>query len=108
MTVIHAWPATPSTAAAMALLHAHRAAQIATGRRVAEYIIKRRGKTNCREVWEIMRLTGVLDTTVKDHWLGALFRDRTRFKPTGKFVIPTLPRGTLIHAQRPVMEWTSV
>ena len=99
---------TPSTAAAMALLRQRRAAQIALGQQVARHLIMRRGKTNSREVWEVMRMTGVLDTTIKDHWLGALFRDRKQFKWTGVYVTPRLPNGTLIHAQRPVKEWTSV
>jgi hypothetical protein len=107
MSVWHYTP-TPSTAAAMAVLRAHRAAQIAIAQQVAVHLIRRKGKTNSREVWEVMRLTGVLDTTVKDHWLGAVFRDKAVFKWTGTYVIPTLPNGTLIHQQRHVKEWTLI
>jgi len=96
---------TASTEEAMALLRAHRAAQIAKGQEVAEYLIRRQGKTNSRQVWETMRDTGVLDETVDAHWLGALFRDSRRFQWTGEWVIPALPADTAIHAQRPIKVW---
>lgn len=88
----------------MSLLRALRAEQIEMAQRIAERLIAAHGITNSREVWLVMRRDGLLDARVKDHWLGCIFRDK-RFKWTGEYVLPPLPEGTSIHAQRPVKVW---
>jgi hypothetical protein len=98
---------TGSTDEAMALLRAIRREQIATAQGIAIELLLRRGAdgvTNSREVWAVMARRGILEPEVKDHWLGAIFRDE-RFEWTGRWAIPELPEGTAIHAQRPVKVW---
>ena len=98
---------TRSTDEAMALLRALRRQQIAAAQAIAMELLGRRGLggvTDSREVWGVMLRRGILEPQVKDHWLGAIFRDE-RFEWTGRWAIPALPEGTLIHAQRPVKVW---
>jgi hypothetical protein len=100
------WTPTGSTEEAMALLELHRAQQLATGRLVADLLIKKYGETTGQLVLAVMRELEMLDKNVKDYWVGALFRVKDKYKWTGKWVIPELPNGSLIHAQRPVKVWT--
>lgn len=93
-----------ATERAMALLRKRRHEQIEAAQDVALKILRRKADTNCREVWNVMRRCNLIDETVPNHWLGAVFRDQ-RFAWTGKWVIPPLSNGTPIHAQRPVKTW---
>jgi len=97
---------TQSTEDAMRVLEATRHRFIASAREVAHELIRRTGETHARAVREEMARRGELDDTVRDYWLGCVFRDR-RFEWTGRWYLPPTPvTGANIHAWRPVKVWT--
>lgn len=104
--------ATQSTAQAMALLKAHRAALIAIGKQEAVRLAKRNnGFVHSRMVYEAMKAKGYLNNpAIKDYWLGAVFNNNPDFEFSGETEYPPKPAGRTanIHAWRPVKIWRLV
>jgi hypothetical protein len=59
-------------------------ALIASAKKIAEELIKSNGTVTSRQVRAEMAARGLLVEADKEHWLGAVFRDR-RFEWTGKY-----------------------
>ena len=101
-------PPTASTGEAMALLKEYRAAQIEDAREVACELIEQFGFTSSRQVQEVMAERDLIDESLGNFWLGAVFND-DRFVWTGKWEIPDEAQiGTTrnkAHAWRPIKIW---
>lgn len=89
---------TETTEEAMALLKAMRAEHIENARKVADELIARYGKTNTKVVFDVMDGRGLIDRSIREHWLAAVFRTG-KYKWTGEL---TLGRG---HEGRGAKVW---
>jgi hypothetical protein len=99
---------TPTTEDAMALLEEYRAGQLADARDVACELIEHFGHTSARQVQEVMAARDLIDASLGNFWVGAIFRT-PQFAWTGQWEFP--PAETKIatknkaHALRPIMVW---
>jgi len=99
---------TGSTAEAMALLQAYRAAQIEDAREVACELIEKYGFTTSKQVQEIMAERDLIDVTLGNFWYGAVFNS-SQFKWTGEWEFPAGNPAThknKAHDWRPMKIWT--
>jgi hypothetical protein len=99
---------TKSTDEAMDLLERFKKRRIEWGRYIGAVLASRHGKTNGRLVRDEMERRGLLLSGGNEHWLGAIFRKRSLFRPTDQgYVIPDgqPPEDRNIHDWRPVKEW---
>jgi len=101
-------PFTHTTGEAMDLLKEWRAGQIADAREVARELIERNGSTSCRQVQEVMVERDLIDESLGNFWLGAVFND-TEFEWTGEWEIPDaltkIATKNKAHAWRPIKIW---
>lgn len=68
---------------AMDLLHTFRREHIANGRRVADELIAKYGTTNTKAVYDEMDARGLVDHSIREHWLAAIFR-QSKYRWTGR------------------------
>jgi hypothetical protein len=98
-----------TTEEAMDLLEEYRAGQLADARDVACELIEHFGFTTSRQVQEVMLARDLIDVSLGNFWIGAIFRTPD-FEPTGQweFPKPGMKRttGNKAHAWRPIMIWT--
>jgi hypothetical protein len=99
---------TQTTEEAMDLLEEYRAGQLADARDVACELIEHFGFTTVRQVQEVMAERDLIDRTLGNYWIGAIFRT-PQFEPTGGWEIPKpgmkRTTGNKAHAWRPIMIW---
>lgn len=66
--------ATKTVDEAMALLRKYRSQHIANGRRIADELIAKNGTATTKDVYAEMEKRGLIDFSIGQHWLGAVFR----------------------------------
>ena len=99
---------TKSTEEAMAVLRAYRAGQIEDAREVAAELINKFGTTDSFQVQEVMAKRDLIDPSLGNYWIGAVFND-PRFAWTGSWKFPPnimIATRNKAHALRPVKIWT--
>src|SRR5258708_7864905 len=98
---------THSTKEAMELLRHTRAVYIKAARKVADELIRLKGATHIREVFEVALERGVIDNDIPSFWLGAVFRGKKYRKLMDRpWFLPAVPQGNKnTHAWHPVPWW---
>jgi hypothetical protein len=76
---------TQSTKEAMAVLKYRRQTLIRAGRLAAVKIAAKRGRVTSRDVHSSMGAQGLLDPTISDYWLGAVFNRAPELEWTGEY-----------------------
>ena len=79
-------PYTSSKEDAMRLLTRVRGKHIADARVIADELIAKKGSAHVGEVYPIMVERGLIDFSIPQHWLGAVFSLRKKYRWTGETV----------------------
>jgi hypothetical protein len=77
---------TTSEEDAIRLLTATRRRHIDNGREIADEILAKRPVADVGQVYQIMAARGLIDYTIPQHWLGAVFRVSAKYRWTGHMV----------------------
>jgi hypothetical protein len=93
---------TKTTEEAMAVLKKYRADHIARARAIADELIARDGKTSSKRVYNEMKSRELIDHTISDHWLGAVFNN-AKYAWTGEWTTSNVGPNT--HSPRANKVW---
>jgi hypothetical protein len=77
---------TTSEEDAMRLLAATRRRHIDNAREIADELIAKNGTAHVGQVYHIMVKRGLIDFSIPQHWLGAVFRVSAKYSWTGRVV----------------------
>jgi hypothetical protein len=99
---------TRTTEEAMDLFEEYRAGQLADAREVACELIQHFGFTSARQVQEVMVARDLIDESLGNSWIGAIFRT-PQFEWNGQWEFPDpkmkIATKNKAHAFRPIMVW---